>query len=213
MTEYNSETEHRENESGRYKRALALEYFTVGYNAVEAVVSIIAGRLAGSIALVGFGLDSIVESLSGLVLIWRLRKHDSLSSEEEERVERRAERFVGITFFILGAYILFEAVRKIVLTDIPDPSLFGIIIAVVSIIIMPLLATAKKRLGERLGLRSLVADAKETFVCSVLSLALLLGLLGNYLFGFWLADPLVGIITVGYLVKEGWELVFGDEEE
>ena len=199
-------------ERKQYKRALGLEYFTVAYNAAEAVISIIAGRLAGSIALVGFGLDSIVESLSGLILIWRLRKHEKLSEEEEEKIERRAERFVGITFFLLAAYILFEVVRKIVLQDIPAHSLLGIIIAVVSLIVMPLLGTAKKHIGKRLGLRSLVADAKETFVCSVLSLALLLGLLGNYLFGFWLADPLVGIITVGYLVKEGWELVFEKEE-
>jgi divalent metal cation (Fe/Co/Zn/Cd) transporter len=196
----------------RYRQALGLEYFTVGYNAVEAIVSIIAGRLAGSIALVGFGMDSIVESLSGLVLIWRLRKHEKLSKEEEEKVEQRAERFVGITFFLLAAYILFESVRKIVLKDIPDPSLFGIIIAVVSLIVMPFLGAAKHKLGEKLSLRSLIADAKETFVCSVLSLALLLGLLGNYLFGFWLADPLVGIITVLYLVKEGRELLFKDKE-
>ena len=196
-----------------YKKALHLEYFTVGYNIVEAVAAVAAGRLAGSISLIGFGLDSIVESLSGLVLIWRLKKHGRISTDEEERIERRATRFVGVTFFILGIYVLFESVKKIITKDIPDPSLFGIIIAVVSLVVMPLLASAKLRIGKRLGLTSLVADSKETFVCAVLSAALLIGLLSNYLFGFWLSDPLVGLIIAGFLFKEGHELIFEEENE
>jgi divalent metal cation (Fe/Co/Zn/Cd) transporter len=190
-----------------HKKALILEYFTVVYNILEAIASILAGRMAGSISLIGFGLDSIVESLSGFVLIWRLKKYRTISEEEEEKIERRASRFVGITFFILGAYVLFESVKKIILKEMPDPSLFGIIIAVVSLIIMPILASAKYRLGKRLNMPSLIADSKETYVCSVLSMALLLGLLTRYFFNFWLSDPIVGLLIVAYLGKEGYELM------
>lgn len=196
-----------------YKRALRYEYFTVGYNLVEAAASMIAGRVANSIALIGFGLDSLVESLSGLVLIWRLRKHETMTEEEEERVEIKASIFVGITFFVLAVYVLFESIRKIVVRDIPDPSLPGIIIAVLSLIIMPILGYKKLSLGKQLGLRSLIADSKETFVCTFLSFALLLGLVTRYFLNFWLSDPIVGFIIVIYLTKEGYELVFEEEGE
>jgi hypothetical protein len=157
-------------------------------------------------------LDSIVESLSGFVLIWRLKKHGRISEEEEERIEKRAYRFVGITFFVLGGYVLFESIRKIVLRDIAEPSIFGIIIAIISIIVMPVLGYRKLKLGKELGLKSLVADSKETFACSFLSVALLVGLTTRYFFEFWLADPLVGLIIVAFLFKEGFELFTGDED-
>jgi divalent metal cation (Fe/Co/Zn/Cd) transporter len=194
-----------------FKRALRLEYFTVIYNFFEAIASILAGGIANSIALIGFGLDSIVESLSGFVLIWRLKKHGRMSIEEEERIEKRASRFVGITFFVLGCYVLFESIRKIVLRDIAESSILGIIIAVISIIVMPVLGYRKLRLGKELGLSSLVADSKETFVCAFLSVALLVGLTTRYLFDFWLSDPIVGLIIVVFLFKEGFELVRGEE--
>ncbi len=195
----------------QYLKALRLEYFTVGYNIIEAVASILAGGMASSIALIGFGLDSIVESLSGLVLIWRLRTHGTISEEEEGRVEKRATRFVGATFVILGLYILAESARKIWNREAAEPSLFGIIIAAASLIIMPMLGYAKFRLGKELGLKSLVADSKETFVCSALSLALLVGLAARYFFGFWLADPIVGLVIVAFLFREGYELLFEEE--
>ena len=188
-----------------YKRGLRLEYFTVGYNILEAIVSIVFGSIAGSIALIGFGLDSIVESLSGLVLIWRLRQHGKISEEAEERIEKRATRFVAITFFVLGAYVLFESIKKLVSAEIPEPSLPGIIIAIVSIIIMPLLMWQKYKTGKQISSRALVADSKETLACAFLSVALLLGLGANYLFGFWQADPIVGLIIVAFLFREGWE--------
>jgi divalent metal cation (Fe/Co/Zn/Cd) transporter len=168
------------------------------------VVSIVFGTVAGSIALIGFGLDSIVESLSGLVLIWRLGKHGKISKEAEERIEKRATRFVAITFFVLGLYVLFESIKKLALVEIPQPSLPGIIIAIASLIVMPLLTWQKYQMGKQINSRALVADSKETLACAFLSLALLLGLGANYLFGFWQADPIVGLIIVAYLFWEGW---------
>ncbi len=188
-----------------YRKGLRLEYFTVGYNILEAIASIVFGGIANSIALIGFGLDSIVESLSGLVLIWRLRQHGKISREAEERIEKRATRFVAITFFILGLYVLFESIKKLVVTEIPEPSLPGIIIAMASLIIMPLLTWQKYKTGKQINSRALVADSKETLACSFLSVALLLGLGANYLFGFWQADPIVGVIIVAFLFREGWE--------
>ncbi len=189
-----------------YRKALFLEYFTVAYNICEAAVSIFFGAVAGSIALVGFGLDSIVESLSGCVLIWRLRKHDKISEEEEQRIEKKAMKFVSYTFFVLGAYVLFQSVKKLVFTEIPDPSIPGIIIAAVSLIVMPVLSFRKKSIGERIGSSALIADSKETLACSFLSLALLLGLASHALFGFWQADAIVGLVIVFYLFREGIEI-------
>ena len=202
------------NETHRlYRKGLVLEYFTVGYNIIEATVSIVFGALAGSIALIGFGLDSIVESLSGGVLIWRLHQHGRISEEEEEKIERRATRFVAVTFFILGAYVLFESVQKLITAEIPDTSLPGIVIAIVSLVVMPVLAWQKMQTGKKIGSMALVADSKETFACAFLSVALLLGLGLNYLFGFWQADPIAGIIIMIFLFREGWESWTESNEE
>lgn len=187
-----------------HKRALLLSYFTVGYNVLEGIVSIVAGLLAGSIALVGFGLDSFVESLSGSVMIWRFRNHGEMSEEEEERIEKKAVRLVAYTFFILGAYVLYESIKKIYFHEIPGPSLFGIIIAIVSIIVMPVLFYMKYKTGESINSRSLIADSKQTLACIFLSVSLLIGLGLNYIYGLWQADPVVGFIVVAYLVKEGY---------
>ena len=188
-----------------YRKGLFLEYFTVAYNVLEAIASIIFGGIAGSIALIGFGLDSIVESLSGLVLIWRLRQHGKISKEKEERIEKRATRFVAITFFILGLYVFVEAIRKWAMVEVPEPSLPGILIAMASLIVMPVLTIQKYRTGQQLSSRALVADSKETLACAFLSLALLIGLGSNYLLGFWQADPIIGVIIAVFLLREGWE--------
>jgi divalent metal cation (Fe/Co/Zn/Cd) transporter len=185
-----------------YKKALWLEYFTVGYNLLEAFVAILLGSIADSIALIGFGLDSIVESLSGMVMIWRLRQHGRISPEQEAKVEKRAQRFVAITFFILGAYVLYESVSKLVTQEIAQPSLPGIILAIVSLIVMPVLMIQKYRTGKSIGSKALIADSKETLACAFLSVALLVGLGCNYLFGFWQADPIVGMVIVFFLVRE-----------
>lgn len=191
-------------DSRLHKKALSLSYFTVGYNVLEGLVSIFAGILAGSIALVGFGLDSFVESLSGSVMIWRLRKHGKISEKEEEEVEKKAIRFVAYTFFILGAYVLYESTKKLYFHEIPGPSLFGIIIAIISIIVMPILFYMKYQTGESIHSKSLVADSKETLACVFLSVALFIGLGLNYAYGFWQADPIVGLVIVVYLMKEGY---------
>jgi divalent metal cation (Fe/Co/Zn/Cd) transporter len=187
------------------KKALKLEYFTVGYNLAEAAASLIAGALASSIALTGFGMDSILESLSGVVLIWRLRTR---SDSEEKRIDSRAVRFVGMTFWILAVYISVESILRITSGETSDPSPLGIAIAALSCVTMPILGILKWRLGKRIGLRSLVADAKETFVCAALSAALLAGLVSRAIFGFGLADPIVGLVIAAFLFKEGYELLF-----
>ena len=187
-----------------HKKALLLSYFTVGYNILEGVASIAAGLLAGSIALVGFGLDSFVESISGSVMIWRFRKHGKISEVEEEKVEKKAVKLVAYSFFILGAYVLYESIKKLYFHEIPDPSLLGIIIAIASIIVMPILFYMKYQTGKSINSRSLVADSKETLACVFLSVALLIGLGLNSLYGLWQADPIVGLIIVLYLIREGY---------
>ncbi len=188
-----------------YKKGLFLEYFTVGYNVVEAVVAIVFGQIAGSIALIGFGLDSVVESLSGMILIWRLRQHGKISEEREEAIEKKATKFVALTFFILGLYVLFQSMKKLFAKEIADPSLPGILIAVASLGVMPVLAWQKMKIGKQIQSQALIADSKETLACFFLSAALLLGLGSNYVFGFWQADPIVGLIVVAFLFREGKE--------
>src|SRR4030042_497239 len=130
-----------------HRRVLLLSYFTVSYNIIEGVLSILAGSMADSIALIGFGLDSFVESLSGMIVIWRFRLHGKISEEEEEKAEGKAARIIGYTFFILAVYVLYESVKKLYLREIAAPSLFGIIIAIVSLITMPILFYLKYRTG------------------------------------------------------------------
>ena len=195
-----------------FKKALFLEYFTIGYNLLEAFASILFGSMAGSIALIGFGLDSIVESLSGMVLVWRLRQHGKITVEQEAKIEKRAQMFVAITFFLLAAYVLYESVGKLITHEKPETSLPGIIIAIISIIVMPILMVQKYHIGKQIGSKALVADSKETLACAFLSLALLIGLGSHYLFGFWQADPMVGLIIVIFLTKEGIENWQGSKE-
>jgi len=190
--------------SSLQKKALLLSYFTVGYNVLEGAVSLFAGYLSGSIALVGFGLDSFVESLSGGVMIWRFARPEDLTPAAEERIERRAIRIVGCTFFILGAYVLYESGHKLIFQEIPAPSLLGICIALASIIVMPVLFYLKYRTGEAMGSASLMADSKQTLVCAMLSVALLVGLGLNYLYGVWQADPVIGLVIVALLFREGY---------
>ena len=186
------------------RKALNLAYFTIAYNVVECVLALVAGAWAGSIALVGFGLDSLVESLSGGVMIYRFARHASLSPAEEERRERRAVKIVGYTFFILAAYVLYESLEKLIFQEAPAPSLLGLLIALASIIVMPVLFALKYQTGKSLGSASLMADSKQTLACAMLSVALLIGLGLNYWFGIWQADPVIGLVIVALLIREGY---------
>ena len=137
-------------------------------------------------------------------MIWRFARHEHLTPEAEERLERRAIKIVGWTFFALGAYILYESVHKLIFQEVPEPSLLGIFVALAGIIIMPVLFFLKYRLGQHLGSASLMADSKQTLACAMLSVALLLGLGLNYLYGLWQADPLIGLVIVALLAREGY---------
>lgn len=189
------------------RRARRLSYFTVFYNLGEGAVSIAAGAAAGSSALLGFGFDSLIESLSGSVMIWRFTERSGATAEDHAALEQRAVKLVGYTFFILAAFVAYEAGSSLLGGDPPERSALGIAIAVVSLIVMPALYYLKQKTGRQLGSRSLVADAKQTLACVMLSVALLIGLGANYLFGFWQADPAAALLIAGFLVKEGYEAV------
>jgi cation diffusion facilitator family transporter len=194
-----------------HKRALRLSYFTVGYNVLEGVVSIGAGMWAGSVALVAFGLDSFVESFSGGVMIWRFSAHEKMTEEDEERAEKKATRLVGYTFFVFAAYVLYESVDKLYMHEAPEPTILGIIIAAVSLVVMPVLYYMKRETAEAVGSRSLAADSMQTLACTFLSLSLLVGLGLNYLFALWQADPVVGLVIVAFLVREGYRALTQEE--
>jgi len=189
-------------------RALWLERLTIAWNVAEALIAIGAGWRAGSIALVGFGLDSVIETIAALALYRRLRAEQAgVTEEEAEAHERRALWIVGVTFFLLSGYIVFEVASTLWTKEPPEASRVGIILAAVSLAVMPALATAKHRAGKALKSRALVADAKETFVCSYLSLTLLAGLGLNALFGWWWADPVAALAMLPLVIHEGWEAI------
>ncbi len=189
-------------------RALWLERLTIAWNVAEAVIAVGAGWLAGSIALVGFGLDSVIETIAAVALYRRLRAELAGATEDEaEAHERTALWIVGVTFFLLSAYIAFEAVSTLWTTEPPEASRVGIILAFVLLVLMPVLALAKHRTGKALNSRALVADAKETFVCSYLSLTLLAGLGLNALFGWWWADPIAALAMLPFVLHEGREAI------
>ncbi len=190
-------------------RALArgrlLEYFTLGWNAMEAVVAVGAGVLAGSTALLGFGFDSLIESLSGAVLLWRLR-----GGKEGERREGRSLRLVGVSFLVLAAYVAYESTADLVNREPSQASYVGIGLAVASAIAMPLLARAKRRVAARLGSRAMHADSRQSDICGYLSVILLLGLAANALAGWWWADPVAALAMVPIIVREGLQAMRGE---
>jgi cation diffusion facilitator family transporter len=197
------------------RRGLLLEYLTVGYNLIEGVIAVGAGLVAGSPALIGFGVDSFVESISGGVLIWRLRAEvgGRLDEEAIERLEHRAERLVGVAFLLLAAYVAFEAIRSLLGQEEPDASPVGIVLTALSIAVMLWLARAKRQTGEALDSRALIADSKQTQACWYLSVAALTGLTLNAVFGLWWADPVAALVIVVFLVREGIEALRGEEED
>ena len=185
--------------------ARRLEYATLSWNVIEGAVSITAGLLAGSIALVGFGVDAFIESVSGAVLLWRLQA--GAVGESRERV---ALRLVGVSFLLLAAYVLFEAAMSLLRREPPEASTLGVAIAAISLVIMPLLARAKRRVAARMNSRALEADSRQTQLCAYLSAILLVGLTLNYLFGWWWSDPLAALIMMPIIAREGIEALRGD---
>lgn len=183
--------------------AVGLAWVTVVWNLVEAVVAIVAGSAAGSVALVSFGLDSTIEVASALVIIWQF------SSTDEQR-EQRALRLIAISFFALALYVAVRAVVDLVAKNEPESSAAGIILAVVSLIVMPTLAFAKRRVGRRLGSLSVTADSNQTLLCTYLSAVLLAGLVLNATVGWWWADPVAALTIAGLAAREGREAWNGD---
>lgn len=184
-------------------RGRRLQYFTIAWNALEGLVAVVAGAIAGSISLVGFGIDSFIEVTSGSVLLWRMSADAQV--QRRELNERRALRIIGVCFLLLAAYIAYEAVLDLWSRRAPEQSSPGIILACVSLIVMPLLSRAKRKVGRALSSAAMHADAKQTEFCTYLSATLLAGLLLNKLFGLWWADPVATLIMVPIIAKEGIE--------
>lgn len=193
------------------KRGLLLEYLTIGWNVVEAVIAIAAGITAGSIALVGFGFDSAIEVAAATVVVWQFRS-EMRGGVDEDR-EHRALKMIAVTFFVLAAYVTFEAVRSLITREAPDPSTVGVVLAAVSLVVMPALAWFKRQTAIRMGSATLLADSAETFLCAWLSAILLAGLVLNSTLGWWWADP-VAALGIAYLAtREGLEAWQGDDHD
>ncbi len=186
-----------------------LEYFTIAWNTLEGLVAVIAGAMAGSISLVGFGLDSFIEVTSGTALLWRMSVDADLS--KRARNEKLSQSIVGISFLALAAYIALGAITDLLERKAPEHSLAGIILAIVSLTVMPLLSKAKRRVGRELGSAAMNADAKQTEFCAYLSAILLSGLLLNATLGWWWADPLAALVMVPIMTREGYEGIRGEE--
>jgi divalent metal cation (Fe/Co/Zn/Cd) transporter len=190
------------------RRGRRLEYFTIGWNTLEGLVAVIAGASAGSISLVGFGVDSFIEVASGSALLWRMSV--DADAHRREQSERVALRMVGVGFLLLAVYIAFEAVRDLVGQEAPAHSLPGIVLACVSLVVMPLLSRAKRRVGAGLHSAAMHADAKQTEFCTYLSAILLGGLVLNSAWGLWWADPIAALMMVPIIAKEGIDGLRGD---
>lgn len=190
-------------------RGLKLEYVSLGYNLLETVVGIGAGLAAGSVALIGFGLDAFIEASSALILVWRF-KTEASGARTSEEAERRAVKLVAIAFFALAAYVGINAVVELVRGVRPEGSPVGIALAVVSLIVMPLLARRKSSLAKEMSSASLHADSRQTILCTYLSGVLLFGLLANSFLGWWWADPVAAGAIAVLAVTEGVELWRGE---
>lgn len=188
-------------------RALRLEYLTVGWNLIEGVIAVTAALLAGSVAILGFGIDSFVECASAAVMIWRLRSERDrrLTPEHLESVEHRAQRLVAGSLFLLAAYVTFDAARTLWTGERPAFSQVGVALLLVSMAVMWWLARAKQQLARELGSTAMAADAFQTTACWWLSVAALVGVGLNGLFGWWWADPAAALVIASLIAREGRE--------
>lgn len=189
------------------RRGRLLGYFTIVYNCLEAVIAIAAGMVASSVALIGFGLDSLIEVSSAGAVLWRL-SHE-WDAARRARAERTSLRIVGVCFGVLAAYIAWESAECLYRRQAPERSLPGIVLAAVSLVVMPLLARAKRRVAGALSSGAMRADARQTDFCTYLSAILLGGLALNALFGWWWADPVAGLVMVPIIASEGWTALKG----
>jgi divalent metal cation (Fe/Co/Zn/Cd) transporter len=195
-------------DAGRLRRrGFRLEYATMTWMAAEAAIAITAGLLAASIALVGFGLDSVIELLSATIVIWQLR--GEVAGQDRET---RAVRLIGVTFFALAAYLTIDSIRDLATQAQPRQSIPGLAVTAAALIVMPALAIAKRRTGKALGNRTLIADSAETAFCAYTSAAALVGVGLNTWAGWWWADPAAALIIAALAVKEGIECWEGDNE-
>jgi divalent metal cation (Fe/Co/Zn/Cd) transporter len=190
------------------QRSRRLEYFTIVWNSLEGLIAVAAGALAGSISLVGFGVDSFIEVTSGTALLWRM----SVDADEQhrERRERLTPRIVGASFLALAGYVAYEAIADLATRSAPEVSRVGIALAAVSLVVMPVLARKKREVGRALGSRAMQADATQTEFCMYLSGILLAGLALNALFGLWWADPIAGLVMTPIIAREGVEGLRGN---
>lgn len=185
------------------RRGIWLSYATIGYNSLEAIGSLIAGLLAGSVALVGFGVDSVIEVMASIAAQWRLRS--DLDPVRREGVELWTRRIVAVCFLALAVYVLADAASTLWKREAPDRSLFGIVVLALSVIVMPVLARSKKRVARAMRSGALEAEAAQTSLCAYLSVIGLAGVALNALFGWWWADPVAALIMVPIIAAEGWE--------
>lgn len=190
------------------KRGRYLEYLTIGYNSLEGVIAVSVGVMAGSIALVGFGFDSLIEVTSGSILLWRL--HADLDEARRERIEALSLRLVGVCFVVLALYVIYDSVKSLIRREAPEESIVGIVLAAVSLMIMPLLVRAKRKVARSINSGALMADSKQTELCTYLSAILLGGLLLNAFLGWWWADPIAALVMVPIIVKEGIGAIRGE---
>ncbi len=201
---------------GLLRRALRLEYLTVGWNIVEGLIAITAGLAAGSVALLGFGIDSFVESASGSVLVWRLLAERNADEDDEERiehVERRAQQLVAGSLVLLAAYIAWDSITSLLSGERPQPSAVGIALAMASLAVMWWLAREKRRVATGLGSKAMAADAFQTDACFWLSLCLLGGIGANALLGWWWADPLAALGMTAFIGREALGAWRGEDDD
>lgn len=190
------------------RRGRQLEYFTISYNSLEGLIAVFAGLVAGSIALVGFGFDSLIEVTSGSVLLWRL--YADVNEERREQVEAISLRIVGALFVLLALYVTYDSVKSLIRHETPEESVVGIVLAAVSLVIMPLLVRAKRKVARAINSGALMADSRQTELCTYLSAILMVGLLLNATLGWWWADPVAALVMVPIIVKEGIEALRGE---
>jgi divalent metal cation (Fe/Co/Zn/Cd) transporter len=188
------------------RNAKWLSWASLLYMALEGAVAIVAGIVAGSIALIGFGIDSAIEGFASVVIVWRFTGWRTLS----HRAEDRAQKLVAIQFFILAPYVGYESIRALIDAHHADESLVGIALAGSSLVVMPWLGRAKQRIGARIGSSATASEGKQNLLCAYLAVALLIGLLGNALLGAWWLDPLVGLLIAALAIQEGSEAWRGD---